>query len=550
MSTPVACLTVDWAGRIWRIAQQHLDVYSSIDGRYYHYTGGLPTLDLDETVDALSEAGAQEITIEALFPSDVSTLVARGHPLQGATMELAVYTGDWDDREVFLRGFIRDPEYQPGSGWVSIRVSADPGDDAGEYPPTSQVVDIDSTVAGADSFSIGATYPTVINRPGVYRRGAVITTMGGSPAYNIGQSAVGAPDVWFLVAGHWIAARGTGTVRLRDETTGIEDDCSVALGGVIQTYDRYPRGGQRITVLQMSTAGAAGQAPAVGAAWTNGDRMSAIWTDVGGMWNTTETDAMSGAGEVLRWALSLTSLPVDWRRTWGAVSALRDYHLSGYWDQSCSPYQWIRDNLLPILPVSLRWSADGIYPVVWRWWATAADAVAHLEVGRSCAYVSGPQVEGWDDARSQVSVRGARAVGAASTFQLVRTMGGDRADVGTPFFGPSGASPGTGGYSADLEARRAKMVLASAPAAEIEADMVFDAATAALSARQALYGRYATYTTCTIRVPATLKVEAGDVVTLTWSALGMTRRAASIIRRYRRGAAADLTLRITSGGVY
>ena len=87
-----------------------------------------------------------------------------------------------------------------------------------------------------------------------------------------------------------------------------------------------------------------------------------------------------GAGDVLSYLLSLTTIQVD-RGRWAAARAtLNRYRLDFAIDALTSPWEFLKEHLLPILPVSLRHGPDGLYPVVWRFEATAADAVLALDV--------------------------------------------------------------------------------------------------------------------------------------------------------------------------
>jgi len=82
---------------------------------------------------------------------------------------------------------------------------------------------------------------------------------------------------------------------------------------------------------------------------------------------------------VLAYFLGLTSLPVDWGRCAAAMPLLDAFQLDGCVTERVSVWSLIQDEILVLLPVSLVSGPLGIYPVVWRYTATAADAVLVID---------------------------------------------------------------------------------------------------------------------------------------------------------------------------
>jgi len=79
--------------------------------------------------------------------------------------------------------------------------------------------------------------------------------------------------------------------------------------------------------------------------------------------------------------LRISSLRVDWGRLEALVDHLNRFQVAGYIDTSCSPWEWVQDNLLPLLPLSVTSGASGLFPVLWPYAATARDAVTTITAG-------------------------------------------------------------------------------------------------------------------------------------------------------------------------
>jgi hypothetical protein len=90
---------------------------------------------------------------------------------------------------------------------------------------------------------------------------------------------------------------------------------------------------------------------------------------------------LEGAGDLCRYLLERSSLDVD-HAAWAAVAGeLNEYVLAGFIaGEPVTPWQWLAENVLPLLPITVRRGPRGLIPILWRWGATVADAVDHIEV--------------------------------------------------------------------------------------------------------------------------------------------------------------------------
>lgn len=90
------------------------------------------------------------------------------------------------------------------------------------------------------------------------------------------------------------------------------------------------------------------------------------WTGGGGILNRTRTSVLRTAGDVLEHLFQASTLNVDRGRTAAAAELLQGYLIDCYIDDPVGVWEWIQGNLLPILPISIRYGPSGLYPIVWR----------------------------------------------------------------------------------------------------------------------------------------------------------------------------------------
>jgi hypothetical protein len=86
-----------------------------------------------------------------------------------------------------------------------------------------------------------------------------------------------------------------------------------------------------------------------------------------------------GAGDVLHWLMRQSNKPIDHGRFAAAAPMLNGFKIDAVIDKPVKPYDFARDELLPLLPVRLATGPAGIYPVVFRYNATRAEAVFTLD---------------------------------------------------------------------------------------------------------------------------------------------------------------------------
>ena len=90
-------------------------------------------------------------------------------------------------------------------------------------------------------------------------------------------------------------------------------------------------------------------------------------------------ELLRGAGDVLDYMLSrYYSGQVDAARTAAARQYLNSWQIDAWIEESVNAWDWLQSEILPLLPVEMRESADGIYPAIIRYDVTAVDARGRL----------------------------------------------------------------------------------------------------------------------------------------------------------------------------
>jgi len=93
--------------------------------------------------------------------------------------------------------------------------------------------------------------------------------------------------------------------------------------------------------------------------------------------------SMHGAGDILRHFVQYSGqIPIDSGRMESAIAQLNDIRLDFVIEEPVRVWDWLKSNLLDLLPASLGISGDGIYPIVWDRELSSADAVAAIDVDR------------------------------------------------------------------------------------------------------------------------------------------------------------------------
>lgn len=355
---PVWLLTLRYAGRDFHLSRYPVQIDGTDDS--YFFEGGLDLDPPEQAIDLFSaSASLRTVAISVVLPVDVAELESQGHDLAAATGELALWLPGtaWEDRQVVIDGRVVKPEVGEEGEPIAFSLEERPYDDRTLIPAATAIVD-EITWPDAHESALGESYPEVVGNPGYYLDASgVAQTVPGSPAVLVDWSGTAVEKL--LIAGHRVAATSV---------TVFDPEGASVTRSVTHTTD-----GRGVTVAVLDMVGAATVDLTLTGQWWVG------WHSGGGRLNADESAAYRGAGEVLAYYLSRTTLRLDTGRLAVAAALLNGFKVDAYQDAPASPWAWLQAHLLPWLPVSIETGERGLYPVIWRYWATADDTCAHLQ---------------------------------------------------------------------------------------------------------------------------------------------------------------------------
>ena len=362
---PIWLLVLEYAGREFRFATEGI-VVQSTNGDLLPFEGTLGSINIEEAFDFLSESGEfPSVSIQVVFPDDVAEIIERGHDLASATGELSLILegNQWETRRVFLNGEVSQPEYGADGEPVSFSLERLPLDDSALFPPAGLVVS-STSLSDAPESSIGKTYPWVFGEVGAtVDEGGVTVKAYATPGFQVGsfyESATNRRKI--LIAGHRVSAS---TVNIYDK----DADDNMTNRTVYHDTDAL---GQ--VYAYTSFAFSPGTAEK--------DQYAIDWTGSGGSYPNLHHDGpLERGGDLLRFMLSQSSLDIDEGRTVVAAELLQSYRFGGFINKPVAPLKWLQEHLIPLLPVSIAVGGDGLYPIVWRYDATAEHAVESITAG-------------------------------------------------------------------------------------------------------------------------------------------------------------------------
>ena len=143
---------------------------------------------------------------------------------------------------------------------------------------------------------------------------------------------------------------------------------------------------------------------------------------------------LRAAGDVIRWALRKSTIAVDdaaWASAAPVLNALMpaiDCYIN---DPDATPWEWVQENLLPLLPVSVRQGEHGLYPIVHDIGRRKASTMPSLEQGRELIRI-GPLQSEADPANiyRQIALEYAPRAKSDSAYQRIAVIGDSSISTG------------------------------------------------------------------------------------------------------------------------
>lgn len=398
--TAEVLVTVEVAGRACYLSQRPLDVPTEAGGSI-PFDGGLNAVDVSVVLGLMgSDADLLSVPVACTFPVDIAALRAQGHQLSGATGEVAIWVPGttYESRQVLVLGQVEEPTYGADREQVAFSISEAPYDDTGTIiAPVEIVHEVDQVAPIEDvvfpSDSEGSPLPWVFGRLGVCTVDGVLSTV---PAMPVVPMWVADPAL--STAGEVIyAAIGSTAWECSEvvitDSTGASDAFEIDLvqGFLSDALVTTLSGVTYMAVGPLSLA-LAGVDILATPLYVSASPTTPI--SGGPSYDGSPTPARSW-GEVVEMLLRRSSLRLDWGRWRTVLPLLQRYEVAGYVDDpELSPWEFIASEMLPLVPVSVRSGPDGLYPVLWRYDATAADAVAEIIAGPGTGIIrTGPIAE-------------------------------------------------------------------------------------------------------------------------------------------------------------
>jgi hypothetical protein len=387
---------LEFAGRVFRWSDTPVDPVDS-DGKSLPHLGGLPELRAPSDYDPFKQRpSVASVSLEVSWPPDdpLADIVAAGHRFQDATAEVSLWTSgtSYAERKIIASGSATEPEYGPPDQPVAFTVEGLPWEDSGSTHLQTWRVTTDTWPQGDHDGE--PWYPVVWGRPAWSIRELPGTAFyeKGSPARVVKRSGTNAQTL--LIAGHAVSATQVTIV------TGVLKE----LFAVIHQADGL---GQLVSVVDVSGASIITlSAESFAVAWTAGSSYPV------------PDGKRAGAGDLLTWILSRFQIPVDYSGLLAWRAWLNRFSVSGFIVEPTSPWRFITDGLLGMLPITVQNDGGTLRVIPWRYDARYSDAIREIEVGPGVT-MPGRIVHETDEVRSRFQLSTSMLADGDSRLSLI-----------------------------------------------------------------------------------------------------------------------------------
>lgn len=353
-------LELHFAGQVFRWSTATATVSRRLPAVDYLYYLGFDPPEIEQSLDGIGSAPSERSTsIEVFFPRETSVarLLAEGFDPSYATAELSLWREGsyWEERRVMLVGHVSRMEYGGPDEPVTLTIVEGVLEDSSLISPvfSTDTVRWPSLLDGEESFPLA----TILGAPGRYEDGGTTKYAPAVPACALAEGGIPIGVTRLAFASHHVSAN---SVQVFD------DDAGEAVFSTVNTTTAIGEAVAEVTIS--GTDLKRDQSTFYVALY--GDGLS-----VGGV-------AIETIADACLWALSYTSLKID-RAAWAVLGErTRGYKIATYLDSSCQPLDWIIQEVLPLVPVSLVTGPDGLAPVWWNLQPQPRDVVARFEVGK------------------------------------------------------------------------------------------------------------------------------------------------------------------------
>ena len=378
---PVFLLEVFWEGFTYRFASFGVEL-ESVEGSIY-FSGGLNDPELEEKMESIqADPESGSIAIEVVFPVDlVQKYIEEGKSLESATAELSMVLDDcrgrivqtYEDRiklfsGVIIQPIIGDPE-QP-TGYATFSIERNPLNAPKTLIPSGWRIELNNTFAPSPEdigeSSYGKVYPFVFGEAKEY---PISNDVYVTPAYIIrrDRSSIHTTDpradiIDLMIAGHDVEATQVSIIDFEGNTGTFNVLKTTDLKGQVYSYIRIqpysysaPTFTKLTDIVTPFMEGSTTSTPEYWISWTNG----------GAYPNPYGSGSMEGAGDLIRYMLSISGVLVD-LESWNNIAQfLNAYVFAGYInDPEITAYEWIMTNIVEYLPVEIVNGFNGLRGVI------------------------------------------------------------------------------------------------------------------------------------------------------------------------------------------
>jgi len=373
-------------GRVFRFALEAVTVVN-IAGESLRYFGGLSDFALGTSIGAEASVAVTIDSSDGVQSSALSwaKLVAEGVDLEErpATLRRWFPGQVLEEGRVWLRGTTHSAEYGgPDDPPGRLTISIERRPTRGRTIPGPQER-VDSTTwpvsAGAtiDDAVLGATYPVPFGAPGHNPSAAFPDPA--IPALLVEYQSVGTDDRLVFARGRVQAI----AVELYDETNVPPLREKRTVKTMLDAL------GQRVSYVDFigsALIATEGSKYYVGMLADGGTNYG------GGTIDTRTGKLVRSAVEVIEWALRMNGTTVDYASMAQLRSRLGSYYFDGVINSPVVPFDWLRQEILPLMSLVEREGEFGIYYALERWDSDEVDAGVRFDVDAGAIRQTAPLV--------------------------------------------------------------------------------------------------------------------------------------------------------------
>ena len=392
----VFLLEIEFASKVNRFSSFPIDIVKN-DGSNVPFLGTLADVEISEQTEMIGiDIEGNSAKCKVIFPMNLIELWRKGFVLEGSKGELSMICrrqGEnlhtYENRSILLTGIIQQPQFgdplEPG-GFCSFTLEQKPFDTTGGgllVDPGFRISAETFPALNLDLYSgmsAGQIYPLCIAKSGTWKvlgNGSNVISTYITPAYVVENppAAIGDPR-YLMISAYEVSAN---RVSIRDDK-GNSAMCPVSIStdAIGNVYSRADIGGLGFNVKDSIAD------PDVNyfVSWSNIAPSNLYHS--GGIKSPFSDHALSGGGELVMWGMMIGGYKID-LPAWDALSTwLNTYEFHGYIDDpTITAWDWLRDNIIPFLPIEVQNGTNGIKPII-------ALLYAHVHVVPISSIQTGP----------------------------------------------------------------------------------------------------------------------------------------------------------------